>query len=350
MRNLPRKDRAEVERVMELINAISGKQDNTFAASACWPDDLKRNQVHAMEDWHVIDLAYNPQAIPLNVSNEHVLRSKNNLVNILYDMHATLRQCDGMPDGCSANKTFELSFGLHWVVHLVAEIHSPLHCVTRYTEKNPNGDSHGKLEVVDVDGMRVSLHEYWDGAAGQFDSIQRPLNAQGDAYLQGWVDRLMEEYPPLHYDEFRLHSFQDWAMEGYKLAVEIVYRYEDTMLEEVYQARARNITRQQLALAGYRLSNLLLHFGGIPKHCRAVGCLHGGLCVSMPSMITAVVVAIFLALTAVLFVYSVFERDSAVQRSSPELSEQPSGSPHSLYEDAQERLEDPLLRVRSEAT
>ena len=329
--------------MMGLVNAISGTVDNTFTASACWPDDLKRNNLHAMEDWHVIDLAYNPESIPLNVTNGHVMDSRNNIVTVLNEVNGTLRQCDGMPGGCSANKTFELSFSLHWVVHLVAEIHSPLHCVTRYTEEYSRGDSHGKMEILDVDGMHVDLHRYWDGAAGQLDPVLRPLDAQGMAYLRGWVNRLMEEFPPSHFGDVGLGSFQEWAMEGYRLAADTVYTYENTTLDEGYQAQAHRLTRRQLALAGYRLSALLLNFSGIPKHCRALRFLCGGLCVSMHFLITTVVVMIVLTLTAVVYVYSVVKPDPAVYRPPPGPVERPSGHPRSTYEDAQETLEDPLL-------
>ena len=35
------------------------------------------------------------------------------------------------------------SYDLVWLMHLVGDVHQPLHCVTRFTQTEPNGDRGG---------------------------------------------------------------------------------------------------------------------------------------------------------------------------------------------------------------
>ena len=44
----------------------------------------------------------------------------------------------------------------------MGDTHQPLHCVTRYTESNPNGDYGGNIFFIkNIDGLN-NLHSLWD--------------------------------------------------------------------------------------------------------------------------------------------------------------------------------------------
>lgn len=46
-------------RIASILNVFSHGKVNNFVESACWPDDLKTFSLHAMDDWHFIDVAIN---------------------------------------------------------------------------------------------------------------------------------------------------------------------------------------------------------------------------------------------------------------------------------------------------
>lgn len=46
-------------RIASILNIFSHGKVNNFVESACWPDDLKSFSLHAMDDWHFIDIPVN---------------------------------------------------------------------------------------------------------------------------------------------------------------------------------------------------------------------------------------------------------------------------------------------------
>jgi len=49
-------------RISSILNIFSHGKVNNFVESACWPDDLKEYSLHAMDNWHFID-------VPVNISS-----------------------------------------------------------------------------------------------------------------------------------------------------------------------------------------------------------------------------------------------------------------------------------------
>ena len=46
-------------RITSILNVFSHGKVSDFVESACWPDDLKTYSLHAMDDWHFIDVPVN---------------------------------------------------------------------------------------------------------------------------------------------------------------------------------------------------------------------------------------------------------------------------------------------------
>src|SRR5215469_6494495 len=62
------------------------------------------------------------------------------------------------------------SYDLVWLIHLVGDVHQPLHCSTRVSAANPKGDQGGNLVVIA--GPAKELHAFWDGALGEGATAQ----------------------------------------------------------------------------------------------------------------------------------------------------------------------------------
>ena len=61
------------------------------------------------------------------------------------------------------------SYDLVWPLHLVGDVHQPLHCATRVSKTEPGGDAGGndvELTCSDCNGA-TELHAFWDNILGQ---------------------------------------------------------------------------------------------------------------------------------------------------------------------------------------
>jgi hypothetical protein len=50
-------------RISSILNIFSHGKVNNFVESACWPDDLKEYSLHAMDNWHFINVPVNMTAV-----------------------------------------------------------------------------------------------------------------------------------------------------------------------------------------------------------------------------------------------------------------------------------------------
>ena len=152
----------------------------------------------------------------------------------------------------------ERNAALKWVVHLVGDIHQPLHAAD-------NGDHGGNQVQVALAGVRTrgreSLHRAWDTelvslALGGGNRQQPPRD----------IDALAREARAL-VAEAGQGTPAAWAWQSNNLARNVAYRYPGfacgsapagiVVLDRAYQREAASIVRERLLLAGARLANLL---------------------------------------------------------------------------------------------
>jgi S1/P1 Nuclease len=147
---------------------------------------------------------------------------------------------------------------LKWVVHLVGDVHQPLHAAD-------NGDHGGNLVLVALAGVRTrgreSLHRAWDN-----DLVQLALHSHSRQQPPRDIDGLAAEARSLERGVGQ-GSPDSWARESNNLARNVAYRYpgfacdsvpRDTVaLDADYLDDALLVVRERLLLAGARLANLL---------------------------------------------------------------------------------------------
>jgi hypothetical protein len=148
---------------------------------------------------------------------------------------------------------------LKWVVHLVGDIHQPLHAATR-------GDRGGNAVQVSFFGERdnppygtITLHAVWD-----IHMVRRLIVEQGGE------DAIVSREPGAEQAAaWEQGSIADWVHESHKLAVAAVYpmlpvefscagRIEEVLtLDGMYYAKVAPVLESQIAKAGIRLARLL---------------------------------------------------------------------------------------------
>jgi hypothetical protein len=163
----------------------------------------------------------------------------------------------------------ERAVALCWLLHLVGDIHQPLHCVAWFSKEYPDGDLGGNLRWVKDGDRPTNLHAYWDGLLGRNDKYAE-LKSHVEVLTRADFDR--SKYA----ERLKKTKYMEWAEEGAALAVKFVYRGGDLPglklafgedsgekrnavppLPEGYAAEAQRIARVQIALAGHRLGDQL---------------------------------------------------------------------------------------------
>jgi hypothetical protein len=136
----------------------------------------------------------------------------------------------------------------------VGDLHQPLHTVSRITPELPKGDRGGN----DVHfSAQLSLHHFWDDGGGLFVEIPRPLTPEGEKKLNDLATQIERQNP--EDAQARNLDLQEWLWEGRTMAFQ--YAYADVvpgqMPTAAYTQRTKQVCAGRVALAGYRLANLL---------------------------------------------------------------------------------------------
>jgi hypothetical protein len=235
--------------VAQLLSADVDKFGNlsgrsTLEAVSVWADELHGTPA-ARAAWHYDD-------VPVCGSEPKVRYCRDGQCNT-----EQLRRLIGvLADSAAAPR--ERNEALKWVVHLVGDIHQPLHAAD-------NGDRGGNRVPVTLAGVRTrgrdNLHRAWDN-----DLVRLALHARNRQQPPPDIDALAAEARTLA-GKAGQGSPDSWAVESNNLARNVAYRYAGfacnsipqriVVLDEAYQQEAEAIVRERLLLAGARLATLL---------------------------------------------------------------------------------------------
>lgn len=146
---------------------------------------------------------------------------------------------------------------LAWLLHLVGDIHQPLHCSSRVTAQDPlpRGDMGGNAFHLD-DNHR--LHGYWD------DILDEGVAREPGEDSIAFATRLAHDIEHAHSlaalaDPAASTDVAGWEHQGLHLAQTVVYAgiVQGEAPSAAYRAEALETSEAQIALAGYRLAALL---------------------------------------------------------------------------------------------
>jgi S1/P1 Nuclease len=163
----------------------------------------------------------------------------------------------------------ERAVALTWLLHLVGDIHQPLHCVAFFSKEYPDGDLGGNLRWVKDGDRPTRLHAYWDDLLGR-NSNYVEIKSHVEMLTRAEFER--DQFA----ERLKNKKYMAWAEEGVELARKYVYRdgdlpglmlplsrdgqnktHDAPALPQGYAEEGRRIARQQIALAGHRLGDAL---------------------------------------------------------------------------------------------
>lgn len=146
------------------------------------------------------------------------------------------------------------SYDLVWLMHLVGDVHQPLHSVARFSADLPNGDNGGNSVNLNPppcqdDTSAKELHALWDGALGDSSDPKA-------------VIPVASALPPQTVDAGDL-DVHGWVNESYQLAQTKVYVSPigagkgPFTVDQAYCDQMRAVAAQRVVQAGMRLANIL---------------------------------------------------------------------------------------------
>jgi hypothetical protein len=153
------------------------------------------------------------------------------------------------------------AIALAWILHLVGDIHQPLHTSGRITPRpdEQKGDQGGNLFLLQAEPRTLRLHAYWDSILDR--STPRHNGGSQSDYVARLANAVMQKHPrAAMLPRLRPAEYEAWAREGLATTKATVYPAtlkRGELPSEDYRVLAFSIAQQAIARAGYRLGDLL---------------------------------------------------------------------------------------------
>ncbi len=246
--------------------SAAAKQRELFMIAATWADIVRdknfknRNAKYHHGTWHYLDTFWRDANGKIEIVSD-LKSDEQNAVERLFTFDKVLR------DAAAADS--DKAIALAWILHLGGDIHQPLHDSARVTKDEPEGDQGGNLFLLSPKGAtgndRITLHWYWDSIVGR--SIPRAGDACDAEYLPAIAEQMMKKHPFARMrNRLEIGKFDEWQKEGFEIASTKLYPSSlkfGEMPSANYKKMAFEIAQEQIALAGYRLGEMLNQiFGG----------------------------------------------------------------------------------------
>ncbi|CAI2373928.1 unnamed protein product [Moneuplotes crassus] len=246
-----------IETEIKQLSQFAKEDKYPFVEAANWPDDIKEVGVLQFNQWHEVRTPIIRDGYEGDTFEEpqNVTWAINQMVQTL-----NFTEKKGMDPG------FGVSFAWRFLIHLVGDIHQPLHSGTLYSEKFPNSDDVGNKFICSTtinpnypESEITNLHKLWDSCVDQYGSIWNPLTLSEWDQIGTFAHELMTKHPRESvWKRLEITDPFDWADESHEFAKEYVYDgvTPGGKVSEAYIERGRRLINEQLAVAGYRLADL----------------------------------------------------------------------------------------------
>lgn len=240
-----------------------------FAHAATWPDIARDQPAYHHGTWHYInkplflgdpDRDALKDEIHLNLETIYTPGAEDRRLNAPQALDKSLREL-----GDSSLPSDARAVDLCWVLHIVGDLHQPLHTSTMFArEVLPEGDRGGNEIHISGQGKN-NLHRVWDARAGKNKSLGK-LRAQLAEFQQNaarWeagTHHAAEVNPAKWIDEGNelcsLFVYSDEVLSAIRDARES-HEESRAALDEDYMREAGEIAADRVVIAGHRLASML---------------------------------------------------------------------------------------------
>ncbi|MEP1304622.1 MAG: S1/P1 nuclease [Balneola sp.] len=246
--------------LMDLYDKDSEHADKYyFMNAAYWPDIVRDRDEKTRYDkyhkgpWHYVG-TYWKQTDEGPVDAEGFVDDEHIVERITH-----FRETLGDPRVSNGDKAVQIA----WILHLVGDIHMPLHNTSRITDETPDGDRGGNSFELS-DSWPWNLHAYWDGII----DVANP-KADGDDdfdYYLANAEMIEKKHPQSEFKGLvELQNSTKWNNEGKQITMNNLYpEYlnENQQPPAKYKEMAYEIAQKRIALSGYRMAEFLNNIFG----------------------------------------------------------------------------------------
>jgi S1/P1 Nuclease len=264
-----------------------------MACIAPWPDPPVKEQRLYTSNWHFVDIpvvmnnADEPLRFKYDPARDCIMDVKRGdcAVQALERLRSVLgnEKTPNQKEHMYGEELSARAEALIFFVHIMGDIHQPLHCVTDKKDKksvsNPKdiGDMGGNLKIATWFGNdktpygAMNLHSIWDG--GIITQTMKVENLTEAQYYQNLLKAIPAKGSP-QLAKMQAGDFFDWFEESYDLAVRKAYGELPKLdpncgtmkngklsgcyqLADDYYNANKGIVDQQLKMGGVRLGRLL---------------------------------------------------------------------------------------------
>ena len=237
------------------------RREMLFMIAATWADQIKSDGVHVSDGPDDGNTPPNDGTADDNTGySDHAMHKYWHFIDLPFSTDGTSLENPAVPNALTQIAVFRSvlasnspdalkSYDLVWLLHLVGDVHQPLHCTARFSHSSPHGDEGGNLVTV-CSPQCGRLHAFWDGLLG----------ATADPGIAMQVGRTL---PHANARVAANLNVSDWVEDGRRLARSDIYRMPvgpgagPFNLTPQYRSAARQLARQRVALAGARLARIL---------------------------------------------------------------------------------------------
>jgi hypothetical protein len=265
------KGMATLKKIYATLNTLTAffpELPNSLMDVAVTPDMLNFNFKGFLAGYHYKDIpeTYRNEKTKMNIPTEPEVNADyaiESAIGIIKDSFNP-----EIEEKHYIKKGFMDSLMTRYLIHLVGDVHQPLHTIGFYSKilmdgRIEKGDLGGNLIYINdpYKSGSKNLHSFWDGGLGLFPEIVVfPYSPEDRLRVNEMAESLMKEFPKTYYgSDVTQLNHKSWIDESHKLAVQIAYADVDLfpLIRPEYVILGRRIAKERVILAGYRLANLL---------------------------------------------------------------------------------------------
>lgn len=247
-RYLDKKTKAEVDfLVSQLGDAPPSYVD--FTGAATWMDGIKATGLEFFSGYHFVDQYY------VRGKTDEIPKFEDN--NVVWAIHQSI---ETLTDKKSS--VFSRALALRFLIHTVGDVHQPLHAASLVSENFPQGDRGGNIFHIKPTGEAekyTNLHALWDSGVLYLPDVK--ANSENSReIIKKTADELIKSIPSSSIkDKIAIQDPWIWAQESFVAAKNHAYGNlsPGDVIPQTYIIEGQKTAKERLALAGYRLADLL---------------------------------------------------------------------------------------------